>query len=287
MEYQKIINPKTGRYVSINGRLGKSIIRNYLNFLKGDGRGNTFFGQSGGASSEEEAIRDALDMGAIEITPAERLERQILRLENKNVKLRKKIEVNERLIQDLQAESQKLGVLEISEKEVMGEEVQIPNHIYDGKKVDYDWINSLGPEKNTGESENDHKIRVLENQIRYVEEVIDSLQTQHLQLESEEKALETDLKSSGNDMIDYTIQDGLATPYTTSVRNSSLAKVAKRKEKKKNLINKYIEFKEQTEKKRDVLLTRSQMTFTKVDKPPTKPPTKSTLGDLFKGLFQS
>lgn len=33
--YSKIINPKTGRKVSINGRLGKFILRNYLNVLYG------------------------------------------------------------------------------------------------------------------------------------------------------------------------------------------------------------------------------------------------------------
>ena len=33
--YSKIVNPKTGRKVNINGSLGKSIIKNYLNFLKG------------------------------------------------------------------------------------------------------------------------------------------------------------------------------------------------------------------------------------------------------------
>ena len=33
--YSKIINPKTGRKVNVNGKLGKSIIRNYLVFLNG------------------------------------------------------------------------------------------------------------------------------------------------------------------------------------------------------------------------------------------------------------
>jgi len=31
--YSKIANPKTGRMVSVNGRLGKEILRNYLNVL--------------------------------------------------------------------------------------------------------------------------------------------------------------------------------------------------------------------------------------------------------------
>ena len=33
--YSKIINPKTGRKVNVNGRLGKSIIRNYIVFVNG------------------------------------------------------------------------------------------------------------------------------------------------------------------------------------------------------------------------------------------------------------
>ncbi len=33
--YSKIVNPKTGRKVSVNGRLGKRILRNYLIFLSG------------------------------------------------------------------------------------------------------------------------------------------------------------------------------------------------------------------------------------------------------------
>jgi len=33
--YSQIINPKTGRKVNVNGRLGRRIIRNYLVFLNG------------------------------------------------------------------------------------------------------------------------------------------------------------------------------------------------------------------------------------------------------------
>ena len=33
--YSKIINPKTGREVNINGKIGKEILRNYLNVLSG------------------------------------------------------------------------------------------------------------------------------------------------------------------------------------------------------------------------------------------------------------
>ena len=33
--YNKIVNPKTGRQVNISGALGKSIVKNYLNFLRG------------------------------------------------------------------------------------------------------------------------------------------------------------------------------------------------------------------------------------------------------------
>lgn len=33
--YSKIVNPKTGRMVSVNGKLGKEILRNYLNVLEG------------------------------------------------------------------------------------------------------------------------------------------------------------------------------------------------------------------------------------------------------------
>ena len=33
--YNTIINPKTGRKVLVNGKLGKSIIRNYIKFLHG------------------------------------------------------------------------------------------------------------------------------------------------------------------------------------------------------------------------------------------------------------
>ena len=35
--YNTIINPKTGRKVLVNGKLGKSIIRNYIKFLHGGG----------------------------------------------------------------------------------------------------------------------------------------------------------------------------------------------------------------------------------------------------------
>ena len=37
--YSKIVNPKTGRKVNVNGRLGKSIIKNYIVFLNGGGLG--------------------------------------------------------------------------------------------------------------------------------------------------------------------------------------------------------------------------------------------------------
>ena len=33
--YSKITNPKTGRKVDVNGRLGKNIVRNYLMVLNG------------------------------------------------------------------------------------------------------------------------------------------------------------------------------------------------------------------------------------------------------------
>jgi len=33
--YSKIINPDTGRKVSINGKIGRNVLRNYLNILKG------------------------------------------------------------------------------------------------------------------------------------------------------------------------------------------------------------------------------------------------------------
>ena len=33
--YKKIINPETGRKVSINGKLGKTILRHYINVLQG------------------------------------------------------------------------------------------------------------------------------------------------------------------------------------------------------------------------------------------------------------
>ena len=33
--YSKIANPKTGRMVSVNGKLGQEILRNYLNVLEG------------------------------------------------------------------------------------------------------------------------------------------------------------------------------------------------------------------------------------------------------------
>lgn len=36
--YSKIANPKTGRMVSVNGKLGKEILRNYLNVLEGGSR---------------------------------------------------------------------------------------------------------------------------------------------------------------------------------------------------------------------------------------------------------
>ena len=36
--YSKIANPKTGRMVSVNGRLGKEILRNYLNVLSAGAR---------------------------------------------------------------------------------------------------------------------------------------------------------------------------------------------------------------------------------------------------------
>tara|TARA_B110000208_G_C11743521_1_gene420821 strand:- start:835 stop:1134 length:300 start_codon:yes stop_codon:yes gene_type:complete len=47
--YSKIINPKTGRKVNVNGRLGKSIIRNYIVFVNG--------GELGGKTKE--ALRKA------------------------------------------------------------------------------------------------------------------------------------------------------------------------------------------------------------------------------------
>ena len=30
--YSKIINPASGRFVSVNGKLGKEILKNYLNY---------------------------------------------------------------------------------------------------------------------------------------------------------------------------------------------------------------------------------------------------------------
>tara|TARA_B110000211_G_scaffold158151_1_gene179009 strand:+ start:3620 stop:3805 length:186 start_codon:yes stop_codon:yes gene_type:complete len=33
--YTKVVNPKTGRKVAITSRLGKQIIKNYLNYLRG------------------------------------------------------------------------------------------------------------------------------------------------------------------------------------------------------------------------------------------------------------
>tara|TARA_B110000967_G_C18550664_1_gene395199 strand:+ start:410 stop:571 length:162 start_codon:yes stop_codon:yes gene_type:complete len=33
--YSKITNPETGRKISINGKLGKTILRNYINVLQG------------------------------------------------------------------------------------------------------------------------------------------------------------------------------------------------------------------------------------------------------------
>uniref|UniRef100_A0A6C0B630 Uncharacterized protein n=1 Tax=viral metagenome TaxID=1070528 RepID=A0A6C0B630_9ZZZZ len=38
--YSKIVNPKTGRKVSVTSRLGKSIIRKYLNVLSGGTKGH-------------------------------------------------------------------------------------------------------------------------------------------------------------------------------------------------------------------------------------------------------
>tara|TARA_B110000971_G_C19818812_1_gene412378 strand:- start:88 stop:423 length:336 start_codon:yes stop_codon:yes gene_type:complete len=35
MTYSKIVNPKTGRKVSINGRIGREILKQYLNVLTG------------------------------------------------------------------------------------------------------------------------------------------------------------------------------------------------------------------------------------------------------------
>ena len=51
--YNKIVNPKTGRKVNINGELGKSIVKNYLSFLQGGGvvQDATF------SLSQEEATR--------------------------------------------------------------------------------------------------------------------------------------------------------------------------------------------------------------------------------------
>ena len=37
MTYSKIVNPKTGRKVSINGRIGREILKQYLNVLTGGG----------------------------------------------------------------------------------------------------------------------------------------------------------------------------------------------------------------------------------------------------------
>ena len=33
--YSKIINPTTGRKVSVNGKIGRNVLRNYLNILNG------------------------------------------------------------------------------------------------------------------------------------------------------------------------------------------------------------------------------------------------------------
>ena len=35
--YSKIANPKTGRMISVNSKLGQEILRNYLNVLEGGG----------------------------------------------------------------------------------------------------------------------------------------------------------------------------------------------------------------------------------------------------------
>ena len=35
MTYKRITNPKTGRKVSIYGRTGRNILKNYLNYLEG------------------------------------------------------------------------------------------------------------------------------------------------------------------------------------------------------------------------------------------------------------
>jgi len=48
--YTKIVNPKTGRRVSIKGKLGKSILRNYLNVLSGGSAA------AGGTSSDDEYL---------------------------------------------------------------------------------------------------------------------------------------------------------------------------------------------------------------------------------------
>ena len=47
--YSKIENPLTGRRVSINGKLGRSILRNYLNVLNGGAA-------AGGGSPDDEYL---------------------------------------------------------------------------------------------------------------------------------------------------------------------------------------------------------------------------------------
>ena len=44
--YSKITNPKTGRKVSVEGRLGKTILRNYLLVLKGGASGSALPGST-------------------------------------------------------------------------------------------------------------------------------------------------------------------------------------------------------------------------------------------------
>ena len=39
-QYSKILNPKTNRFVSIYGKLGKNIIQNYIKHLEIEGGGN-------------------------------------------------------------------------------------------------------------------------------------------------------------------------------------------------------------------------------------------------------
>ena len=67
--YDKIMNPKTGRKVNINGKLGRQILRNYLDVLQGGARNqlpnfaikslsSLPTAQSGGAAANEEKIRE-------------------------------------------------------------------------------------------------------------------------------------------------------------------------------------------------------------------------------------